>query len=68
MPAEEDFALPQRAIPLLLFRGGTSEGPYFRMDVLPLNHHRLAGVRIAAGIMRKARLLALGEVMVPHDV
>ncbi|UPA27684.1 hypothetical protein [Shinella oryzae] len=60
--------MSQRAIPLLLFRGRTSAGPCFRMDVLPLNHHRLADVGIAAGIMRKARLLALGAVMVPRDV
>lgn len=38
----------QRAIPFLLFRGGTSRGPYFRMDDLPKDRETLADVLIAA--------------------
>ncbi|MCJ8150254.1 MULTISPECIES: 4-oxalomesaconate tautomerase [Shinella] len=40
--------MSQRAIPFLLFRGGTSRGPYFRMDDLPKDRETLADVLIAA--------------------
>lgn len=41
------FILAQRAIPFLLFRGGTSRGPYFQSEDLPQDRETLAKVLIA---------------------
>lgn len=40
--------MAQRAIPFLLFRGGTSRGPCFRADDLPKDRETLAKVLVAA--------------------
>lgn len=40
--------MSQRAIPFLLYRGGTSRGPYFRADDLPPDRETLSQVLIAA--------------------
>ena len=39
--------MPQRAIPFLFMRGGTSRGPYFRREHLPEDRETLAEVLIA---------------------
>ena len=40
--------MPQTAIPFLFMRGGTSRGPFFKRDDLPLDLDELAQVLIAA--------------------